>query len=434
MAQHGRQIAAAKPWLLSSPTAQDRRNMHSLSFYMASMAWIAGRSMRWLGLNPEMKTYSLREARRLAIGTNDWREGIWNRWLVGYLTPRDDDSADQGQATPKAAPTTPAAPQAISDSASPGETASDAQCARKLDVTEGASCDAPTRAPTVRPGPLRAKSDLLSNPLDDAERDSSYSPALDSETGGGEWGRARRVHTLRTRLDQIVGQLDTLELALDRQSEREGLARVQDRVQQRALSDILDRLVEAQERHTQGLISCTRAVERLERRLISMERITRSSQSIAPEASYGDTSPFAPAATESIVPASMTQRVRKTSASSPPADHAAPLSGKLSEISLPTLLSMAELERWTGRLMIDAHTRTVLLDLEAGFLVGVFEDDSPSDAVETLYDLIEVRDGGFSFNPQHSVAKTELAPMTVGTLLLRASHRRDEVTRLEVGM
>jgi hypothetical protein len=270
---------------------------------------------------------------------------------------------------------------------------------------------------------------------DDAQRASLYPPHLEHETDAGdEWGRARRVHTLRTRLDQMVGQLDGLELALDRQSEREGLARVQDRVQQRALSDILDRLVEAQERHTQSLISCTRAIERFERRLISMERATRSTHSQFPDAHALDEAPYlADLHPDSIAPPAATQRVRKARASVPTVDPVAPLSGKLSEISLPTLLSMAELECWTGRLTLDAGARTVFLDMEAGLLVGVFEDDSPSDAVETLYDLIDARDGGFSFSPHHPVTKTELSPLTVGTLLLRASHRRDEVTRLEVG-
>jgi hypothetical protein len=94
---------------------------------------------------------------------------------------------------------------------------------------------------------------------------------------------------------------------------------------------------------------------------------------------------------------------------------------------------MAELECWTGRLTLEARSRIVAVDIEEGLLVSVFEDDSPSDAVVALYDLIEAREGRYRFSPLESVVKTELAPMTVGTLMLRVSHRKDELQRAELG-
>jgi hypothetical protein len=137
---------------------------------------------------------------------------------------------------------------------------------------------------------------------------------------------------------------------------------------------------------------------------------------------------------ETLLPPSATQRVRRgPDGSRTPADPSSPFGGTLVDISLPTLLSMAELEHWTGRLTVEAKDRIVAIDLEDGHLVAVFEDDSPSDAVQALYDLVEAREGRYCFSPLASVAKTELAPMTVGTLMLRVSHRQDELSRAEVG-
>jgi len=51
-----------------------------------------------------MKSYSLRDARRLAIGTSDWRQAMWNKWLVGYLTPRADELERETSSGAGAAP------------------------------------------------------------------------------------------------------------------------------------------------------------------------------------------------------------------------------------------------------------------------------------------------------------------------------------------
>lgn len=326
-----------------------------------------------------MKSYTLKDARRLTRGTNDWREAVWNKWLIGYLTPR---AAEEGEGdVPKAA-----TPLQQDDPA-------------PFAVAGGED-------PTIVP---------------------------EQTTSQREAGRGRGRQALRARLELILSRMDAIELSLDRVSERDHLARVQTRVQERALTDLIERLVDAQERHTQGIISCTRAIERLERRMMAAERGGRSLAMFAPDATDFEHAPRVElGTTDTLVPPSVTRRVRKTG-SAAPGDAPAPLNGSLNEISLPTLLSMAELERWTGRLHLEARERDLLLELEAGLLIGVFEDDSPTDAVEGLYELIEVRDGRFSFTPGASAVKTEPAPMTVGTLLLRASHRRDERNRVEMG-
>lgn len=370
-----------------------------------------------------MKSYSLRDARRLAIGTSDWRQAMWNKWLVGYLTPRQDEVETFSG-------TTAACTSSSLDGASTARTSDWNAVAPPLGRT----------SETLRPPApsLNVDEPSVARPKDD-EPSPSRRTAMEVETWADEQDepnvhsrRARNALTLRARLQHITDQLDSLDLAFERQSERENLVRVQQRVQDRALSDILDRLVEAQDRQTQGIVSCSRALERLERRLVASERGSRvTGHSIYPAADGDEGAINTGGATDSLVPPSMTQRIQPPFGVANARDVVAPLSGQLSEISLPTLLSMAELECWTGRLVVEAGHRTVLLDLLGGLLVGVFEDDSPSDAVEALYELVEVRVGRFSFSPRPHVAKTELAPMTVGTLLLRASHRRDEMSRAD---
>ncbi len=394
-----------------------------------------------------MKAYSLREARRLASGTRDWRQAIWNKWLVGYLTPRQDEQdEDEGDFRgPRSASFSKSPSIEPGQEESPPEnTATHFGRDEPPTIVHPAALEPHDETPTsertyfdtLRPGALpseQAKAPSIPAPSIPAPSLSTFPSSSSGEDESElEWSRTRRAHTLRARLDHIVNQLDALELSVQRQGERDALLRVQDRVQQRALADILDRMVEAQERHTQSLVTCTRAVERLERRLMKVEqRAYPSSPTTEESLSVNEGVYYASSPTESIVPPSMTQRVQAPPASASARDTTAPLSGNLSEISLPTLLSMAELEHWTGRLTLETGQRTLLLDLEGGLLIGVFEDDSPSDAVEALYGLVEARDGRFAFSPQHQLNKTELAPMTVGTLLLRASHRRDEVDRAD---
>ena len=375
-----------------------------------------------LGYSPlaPMKAYSLRDARRLAIGTNDWRQAMWNKWLVGYLTPREDERNPDAEK------------RVLDDEHRSIDGQNDDQ---RMDSDSAPSPSSPPRserraATTMPPG----AGPTHSGPARPGPEHPGPAHVVESDGIGTEVDRMHRIRTTRSRLAHMANRLEALELALDRQQERENLSRVQDRVQKRELADILDRLVEAQDRQTQGIISCTRALERLERRLIAQDR-RRALSSLRFDAVGLDGADSGPDSSEQgPLPSNPAPRVRASGISPAPVEVPAPLSGKLSEISLPTLLSMAELERWTGRLTLEAHARTVQIDLEAGLLVGVFDDDSPSDAVETLYDLIEVRDGKFSFTPARQVAKTELAPMTVGTLLLRASHRRDELGRLDAQM
>lgn len=354
-----------------------------------------------------MKAYSLRDARRLAAGTNNWRQAVWNRWLIGYLTPestgQNEECTVQKVSTPRS----------------------------KSEISQAPRADGSVSADSIKADDRTTAED----PIDELKDFSLGPPPWDTRRGDTEvesQGTAR-TRAVRARLDRLLEQMDEVEGTVDRVAERQSAFANHQRIQHREFTDLLDRLVETQERHTESLIACTRALERLERRAMWNERNLRNPVSISSEFSPLSQRPLQDPPLSTIVPPSTTQRVQRASGDRASIEPNAPLSGKLSDISLPTLLSTAELEMWTGRLTLETRSRTVQVDLETGLLVGVFEDDSPSDAVEALHELLDARDGRFSFSPAESVVKTELAPLMVGTLLLRASHLRDEMNRADVG-
>lgn len=357
-----------------------------------------------------MKAYSWRDARQLTKGSNDWRQAIWNRWLISYLTPREQSAlAEPAEALASPKPHDESASSPAHPSTSPPPVAATPEFTKAAHFAQ-----------SEPPSSIAAPPDegTTTTPPSTASRDEETRSSLP------------RANAVRARLDRVAEQINAVEVALDDLTERQSAGASYDRLERRRFADIVERLVETQERHTETLLACTRALERLERRVMWAERQSRLGHlGERLQAPFGEESE----ALETLVPRSGSQRIRRAPEQRSGSDPASPLNGKLSDISLPTLLSMSELERWTGRLTLQASGRTVIVDLESGLLVGVFEDDSPSDAVEALHELIDDRDGRFTFSPSPSVTRTELAPMTVGTLLLRASHRRDEMNRADFG-
>lgn len=292
---------------------------------------------------------------------------------------------------------------------------------RKQDsVSAGVSPAPPSAAPRASEGPA-------------ADGTGAAIPAAAGEASGplhAASAASLQVHAVSGRFDRLVEQLELIEAAVDRVAERQMSREFRERRQGQRVTELLDRLADAQEGQADSLALLSRRMDRLERRVLWAER--GSGLALAQDLPPGPSS-REPRSPETLVPPSATQRVARDAARSS-GDSSSPFGGTLIDISLPTLLSMAELERWTGRLSIEAKSRTVLVDWADGLLVGVFEDDSPSDAVTALYDLVEAREGRYRFTPLPTVTKTELAPMTVGTLMLRVGHRRDELRRADVGV
>lgn len=360
-----------------------------------------------------MNAYRLRDVRRLANSSNNWRKTTWNQWLIGYLT-QEAEKVSRADGTTETA--------GAKNTTATGESPDPNIDGEALRSVESSSNELSTSNPQPKgdvAGPTSAVRSGETSTRDEEEVRGRASP---------------QSQAVRDRLDRLLEQMDEIEMTVERVAERQNSATNHQRLQHREFTDILDRLVETQERHTDSVIACTRAIERLERRVMWVERNGRQPWTFENELNSPSHRPSrVPPLGQTLIPPSMARRVHRTEGERPSMEPNAPLSGKLSDLSLPTLLSTAELEMWTGRLTLETKNRTVQVSLEGGLLVGVSEDDSPSDAVEALHELLDDRAGRFSFSPGALALKTELAPLTVGTLLLRASHLRDEMNRSDVG-
>jgi DNA-binding response OmpR family regulator len=104
----------------------------------------------------------------------------------------------------------------------------------------------------------------------------------------------------------------------------------------------------------------------------------------------------------------------------------AALHGDLSQISVPTFLTMLEMERRTGRVRVQAHGKnTITLELVEGTVVHVEHSGREQDAIETMRDLVSWKKGKYTFEPR----KVELGNRTqqrIGMLLLEAIRLNDE--------
>lgn len=305
----------------------------------------------------------------------DWRHGIWNRWLISYLTPKDGPDPNLSPAevqeerkTTEASPPIGAEiepPEAVGPQASP-------------DTSDGSN---ETWGPTLYRAPPRSPSTAA-----------------------------------KARLDALSEQLFSVEGALDSLTQRLNASAAHDRVGVRRMTDGVDRLTELTERHTEILVSCVRALERLERRLMDAERRERTT--MTPEAPR-------PPETPSRRPPASGARL------APDLGH--PFSGSLADLSVPTLLSMFELEQRTGRLTLNTTVGALTLDLKEGKLGQTFLDGSPSDPVEALALVIDVRAGRFLFTPGDLIYDELTMPsgpmMSVGAVLLRVGQKNDEANR-----
>lgn len=298
----------------------------------------------------------------------DWRHAIWNRWLISYLTPKEDLTS-----APESAP---AEGQATSeDAADPTVT--------------------PPNVPHTEPA-------ATADPGPDSEPPEKTDPK-------------RTSLSARVRLDALSEQLLSVEAALDSLTQRLNVSAAHERISARRVTDGIDRLTELADRHTEVLVSCVRALERLERRWMDTER--RERLSLPPE----------PRATETA------SRRPPVSGSRVAPDLGHPFSGNLADLSVPTLLSMFELEQRTGRLTLSTTSGALTLELEEGKLGQTFFDGVPSEPVDALARVIDARSGRFLFTPGELVTDdlgiTPGPKMSVGSVLLRIGQRNDEANR-----
>lgn len=327
----------------------------------------------------------------------DWRQAIWNRWLVGYLTPKeptDEKAYDPWASLPR---TGPGSLEAVSNADTKSEAGSEA-----TDSPEPLGSDDP-----------QAGEPIGSHPIQVEGPESSYS------------GR----HGARARLDTLLEQVDSLEGMLDSLGQRIQRGSSQDRLEARRMTDALDRIAELQERHTDALLSCTRALERLERRMIGLERNTLGRIEVRePLGTFHSEPPRTPEPElrETVAPSARYHPPHSGARFS--ADAAQAFQGNLGDLSIPTLLSMFELEQRTGSLRVETEDLCFAVQLELGKLVGVVQNGLAADVVDTLASVIDCRQGRFAFTP-FEPANLGDASLSIGTALLRISQRNDELKR-----
>jgi two-component system OmpR family response regulator len=123
----------------------------------------------------------------------------------------------------------------------------------------------------------------------------------------------------------------------------------------------------------------------------------------------------------------MVQRLRRQDAVSLPGQtNAAPsFSGDISLLSVPTLLSMLEMERRTGTVRVTTDGQEASIELCNGSVQRVTLAGQECDPVEGLREVLKWSKGAFAFNPGQAAA-ADAAGRSVGALLLEAMQREDE--------
>lgn len=347
---------------------------------------------------------SLNSLRRYVGTADDWRQGVWNRWLVSYLTPRED-----GESTPRE--------EAEGDDAGSDATVHDVHDASVHGDEARSHEDAvPTRGAEQSPdAPSRVAAE---------RRDSGPVPLSDDGTEPS--AVERRQLAARARLEALSEQMFSVEEGLDALGQRLQVREVTDRRSTQRMMELIERVVEAAERQSEALERSIATMERVERRLARLDRWVRPSgvESVPPP----------PAATSGIVGVNGhggPHEVRVALGDEAPATapRVPSMNGSLCDMSVATLLSMFELERRTGWLTIEGERERVRFELLDGTVVRGRIGDRAEDPLEVLRAAIGWRLGTFSFCPVAVVAGSYPA-RSVGAMLLEASHQNDEAVRI----
>lgn len=277
---------------------------------------------------------------------------------------------------------------------------------------------------TVPPGVGRATSDHRANV---ACRGTSEAFAPDSSARR----EARRTEA-RARFDALSERLMAVEDGLDTLIRRSAHRDKLDRRSELQSVEMLDNVAVAGERQStamEGLLgTVTRlenAVARLEQGLAKVERAVsgRRADSRYPSA------PPVPRLTPSAFPESHAapRSARHTDVGDwPEGADGSGMSGNLSEVSLPTVLAMLELERHTGRLKVTAEDGVLAsFELVEGSVVSSRLAEKDVDPLQSLRTALCWKQGRFWFRPLPADA-TPFPVRSIGSLLLEATRQNDE--------
>jgi hypothetical protein len=236
---------------------------------------------------------------------------------------------------------------------------------------------------------------------------------------------------LRARFDALFDRLLSLEDTLDAFSKRFALRAVHDRRHDQQMLERLESASEALERQTLALEAATSTLERVEQRVERLERWLRTEG--PRESAERRESRIVPTRVDAFeeldqVFAEGAQRDGQDTPGIAPF-YPASIRGNLSEMSLPTVLAMLELERRTGVLKVCAEDGSVVsATLRDGALVGARLRDLDADPVDAVRDALAYRSGHFWFR-QTAVEVASGPPRSTGSVLLEATRRNDEAVR-----
>ncbi|HLL20476.1 MAG TPA: DUF4388 domain-containing protein, partial [Kofleriaceae bacterium] len=103
--------------------------------------------------------------------------------------------------------------------------------------------------------------------------------------------------------------------------------------------------------------------------------------------------------------------------------------GELSEIGLPALLTMFELERKSGQLVLRQGHATAWIDLEDGRIVNARATDIVADPLNVVMRLLDWPTGRFELSTTRAALPACELALPITHLLLEHARRRDEANR-----
>jgi hypothetical protein len=357
--------------------------------------------------------------RHFLDAATEWRKGVWRRWLISYLVPPvntasgapEQNAATTQESVWKAQTESVIVPKAI-----------------RADDEEQAVNAAPPIAPRVE-RPQRKSS----SPSPDGNGKAAH--GADHEFEHAERAPDRFVEQrradVRARFDALSDRLlsveDTLDSIARRLASRENLER---RSEQRLL-EVVENMAETCERQTQAMENSVAVMMRLEQRILRVLHNDASDSVRRQTLSNGtrNSGSTAPAASE---PFFWDERKKSRPAPSESGDdqdshHSGySIRGNLGEMSLPTVFSMLELERHTGRLIVKSEDGPLAsFELVDGAVISSRFNESDLDPVNALRDTLKWTNGSF-WLVQSASHGSGPQPRSVGSLLLEATRQNDE--------
>jgi CheY-like chemotaxis protein len=107
----------------------------------------------------------------------------------------------------------------------------------------------------------------------------------------------------------------------------------------------------------------------------------------------------------------------------------AAVNGDLSQISVPTFLTMLEMERRTGRIRVQAKGKpAILIEVVEGAIVQTQSGLTEKDPIDILRDVVSWKKGKYTFEPQN-IDSLQRPKRRISMLLIEVMRLNDEADR-----